>query len=319
MIRFNLSELETGVKKAPLKLLIYGDNGVGKSTFASEAESCVFMDIEGNIDHLNAVPKQSLDTWEECLEFMRSLIGQQHSFKTLIIDSLEALEQKIWKHICIIHKAKGIDDPQVFKFGKGYALALDIWRSFLENLNHIRRRRGMSIIFIGHAGIRKHENLEGTTFDRYELRINAKAAGLISDWVNCILFANTEVKIEENKYERNPKAKKKVRLGNRIINTTCNASYLAKNIYNLPEKLPLDWDIFHSKVEEFYKSHGVEDVPGHKESEGKADQVLKLFEVKGFSEDTIEEILGEFETTKENLKDLENEELEEIIDRIKGE
>lgn len=305
MSKFNLTNLTSIKTRSPLKVVIYGDNGVGKSTFASEAEGCVFMDLEGNIDHLDS-PKQSLKTWEECIEFLRSLITQEHQFKTLIIDSLEALEQKIWNYSCTANVTKDgytpqfIDDQKVFSFGKGYSYALNIWRKFIEMLNTVRSRKGMDIILIAHSGVRKHEVFGGGSFDRYEFRLHTKAAGLIADWCHCIFFATTEVKIETDwKNLEFNKPKKKARLtGNRSMYTACQAAHLAKNVYNLPECLPLDWEIFLKYVNKFYENtekssqkETTESIPEWKTN------LRKLIELKGYeTEEAVNDLLKEYGT-----------------------
>jgi len=248
-----------GKKLTPLKLVIYGDNGVGKSYFASHATKPVFLDLEGNIDHLD-VFKQEAYSWTEVLGFIDLLNREEHDFKTLVIDSIDALEQLNWTDICKGVDANSITDKVKLGYGQGYALAAERAKYLLGRIEKLRQDRKMNIILIGHQAIKKIDNPEVVEYDLFCLRVNEKFASLVSDWSHTILFANYEMYTTLNEkgermviHAKDPSVESDQR--KRVLYTTGTSSVLAKNVFNLPQKLPLDWKVFSQHVSEFFKQN----------------------------------------------------------------
>jgi len=95
---FKGHEISIGKKISPLKAIIYGDNGIGKTTFAASAKNPIIVDLEGNCNHIEA-PKQRITSLDELEELLNALMAQDHDYKTLVIDSLDSLEVLISEKI----------------------------------------------------------------------------------------------------------------------------------------------------------------------------------------------------------------------------
>ena len=84
----DLTQLKPTLEQKPPRIIIYGGGGIGKSTFASDAPDVFFFDIEGGLDGIECA-KQPIKTWDDAVQTMTALIEQDHSFKTVAVDSLD--------------------------------------------------------------------------------------------------------------------------------------------------------------------------------------------------------------------------------------
>lgn len=229
-------------KAVPLALAVYGVEGLGKSTLGACAPDPVFLPFE---DGLTEIEAQALDipsSWEEAETSLEALRTQRHDFKTLVVDTLDGLEPLILAAVCEAGDEKGKKHRNIegFGYGKGYTRALDWWRRFLKRLDALREQRGMNVILLSHAKIKNFKNPEGDDYDRYTMKLNDAAAGLVRDWSQATLFAKLQTftrEIDEGKAKS-----KGVSDGKRVLCTQREAAWDAKNRFGLPPQLPLDWE-----------------------------------------------------------------------------
>lgn len=236
--RMALSSVLKGKQIRPIRVLLYGTEGVGKSTWASQTPSPIFLAAEDGISNLDVARFPEPRTWMEVLEAIQSLVIESHELKTLVLDTLDWLEPLCWAHVCQQADKSSIED---FGFGKGYVAALDQWRILLAALDGLRTSRGMHVIMLGHSAIKPFQNPEGAAFDRYELKLHKGAAGLLKEWADAVLFASYETFTVKDK--DGPKAKG-VANGARIVRTERRAAFDAKNRQGLPFQMPLSWEDF---------------------------------------------------------------------------
>jgi len=241
--RMTLAGITKGRKVRPLRLVLDGVEGVGKSTFGSRAPRPIFLGPEEGTDHLDVERFPAPRTWPEVFDAIRTLGTQEHPYQTLVVDTLDWFEPILWDFLCDRDGKANIED---YGYGKGYVAAVDEWRRFLAALDRLREVKGMHIILLAHAWIRPFKNPEGDDFDRYEMKLHQKAAGLIKEWADCVLFANHETLATK---DAKTKRVRGVSTGARLIYTTRTAAYDAKNRHDLPESLPLDWDDFFAAVQ----------------------------------------------------------------------
>lgn len=233
-----------GVLVAPVRIVVYGVDGVGKSTFAAGAPRPIFISTDAGTEHLDVerAGEGQPQAWDEVLDQIRALTNNDHDFQTLVIDPLGWLEPLCWRQVCANAGVKTIEEVGG-GYQKGYAAAVELWRTMIAELERLREVRRMNIILVAHATIRNQKNPEGDSFDRHNLAIHEKAADVFRQWADAVLFARHEY------YSK--KVGQKVRgvsTGARVLQTQWCAAYDAKNRLNLPEELPLSWDDFWSAV-----------------------------------------------------------------------
>ena len=235
MSAMKLGSITGGRVAAPVKTTIYGVAGVGKTTFAAGAPSPVFLPVEEGTNALDVQRFPQPETFKDVIDAITELGTAEHKFRTLVVDTLDALEPLIWAHVCEQGKKASIED---FGYGKGYVAALEQWRVFLSYLERLRAKRNMNVVLIAHAAVKKFQNPESADFDRWELKLAGKgASGLITEWSDSLLFACHEVVAATDKSERT----RGVSTGRRVARTVHGTGYEAKNRYGLPDPMDLEW------------------------------------------------------------------------------
>lgn len=231
----DLSMVVKGKKAKPPRIVLYGVEGIGKSSFAAEAPSPIFISTEDGQDHIDTNKFPVSKSVSDVLNQLNFLLIDEHPFKTVVIDSLDWLEPLIWDKVSQAHNVKNIED---IGYAKGYNYALDYWRDIMDALISLRNQRNMAIILLAHDHIRRFDSPESEPFDRYELKLHQKAAPLIYEWADAILFANYRTAVAKTDVGFKKEVKRGIGGGERYIYTEERPAYKAKNRYNLPPSFP---------------------------------------------------------------------------------
>jgi len=234
------------VTKAPVhrapRVLIHGQPGVGKTTFAADAPSPIFIcpedGIPVSVQGAGRFPAPEGGwKWIDVRDAIVALSIEKHDYKTLVIDTLDWLEPIIWEYV--VDKAGVASIEEIGGgFGKGYNAALDEWRVFLSAVEKLWINKNMAIVMSAHSSIRTFKDPQSDGYDRYELKIHKYPAGLFKEWSDVVLFAQHEAAVATDK---RTKRNRGVSTGARIMHTVWNAAFDAKNRYGLPEEMPLSW------------------------------------------------------------------------------
>jgi hypothetical protein len=239
-----LAGLKPTKLKEPLRFLIYGMEGVGKSSLAADAPSPIWIDTEGGSAQLE-VPRYPFREGDgghvpvhyvEVKAAIDDLISSKHDFKTLVIDTLDRLEFLLWTEICLMEKGKGYTSVEDFGYGKGYVKAQDEWRALCVKLDRLRTTRRMNIILLGHCTIRTFKSPETEDWDRYNLRLHDKAAGFLKEWCDVVGFAAFE---EGGKSMDKHSRAKGWSTGMRLLKLERSAAFDAKSRIPLPAQVEM--------------------------------------------------------------------------------
>ncbi|MEO2031799.1 MAG: ATP-binding protein [Planctomycetaceae bacterium] len=246
-----IERIKHGRQPMPPRLIVYGTEGIGKSTFASEAPKPVFIQTEDGLAEI-ACDKFPLATrLEDVQTALLELYSGQHDYQTVVIDSLDWLERLIWDELCRQHNVTSIEKVDG-GFAKGYTHALSHWRAVLDSLNRLRSDRGMVVICVSHSKIEKFEDPETSAYDRYSPRLNKHAQALVCEWSDAVLFASRKFRTqtEDAGFGRKRAIAAAVGAGGgeRIMRCVGGPCCIAKNRYRLPEELPLKWAAFMNAI-----------------------------------------------------------------------
>lgn len=234
----SLASLRRGADLRPPRLLVYGVAGVGKTQLAADAPNPVFLQTEDGLGRLDAATFGLLRSFDAVMEALGSLYTEEHDHQTVVLDSLDWLEPLVWQHTAQTHNQPDIES---FGYGKGYLAALDTWRAFLDGVNALRDERGMGVILIAHAEIRRFDSPETEPYDRYQPKLHRGASALVQEHVDAVLFANYRVSTLKSDVGFNKKVVRGVSGGDRLLHTAERPAFLAKNRFGLAETLPLSW------------------------------------------------------------------------------
>lgn len=189
----NLSDIQHGIVDRPSRIILAGVEKIGKSTFASQAPSPIFLPIRGEegIDALNVSRFPVCSSFAEVMDSLGVLASEKTEFKTIVIDSVSTLESLIWDQTC---KDSGVDGIEKVGggYGKGYIEAVKCWRELMSALDYLRDK-GIGSILIAHVAVKSFSDPAGENYDTWELDINKKAVSALLRWSDAILFANCKV------------------------------------------------------------------------------------------------------------------------------
>ena len=242
-------KINKGKKPAPRRIMLYGIHGVGKSSWAAQAPGAIFLNVEDGVNDLDVASTEHLKSFDAVMSALTWLQTEEHEYRTVVVDTIDWVEQLIHKDICV---SAGVQSVADIDFGKGYPRAMPKWKVFLEFLDNLRKTRNMAIILLSHARIEKFANPEGSTYDRYapDLWTNARGEGagnMLQEWCDEVLFASFKTFTTKEGKGFNEKV---VAVGGkeRYIRTSESASCLAKNRLGLPEELPMDFGVYAQHV-----------------------------------------------------------------------
>ena len=232
-------QITSGVLSTPLKVVVYGPEGIGKSTFAAQAPGPLFIDTEGSTSRMNVRRLPAPTSFTMIQEEIRYVISNPTVCQTLVLDTADWAERLCRDCVCAKYKKDGISD---FGYGAGYSYVFEDFGRMLNLLDQVTDR-GIHVIVTAHAAMRKFEQPdESGAYDRWELKlINAQkcsVANMLKEWADMVLFANYETYVIKGKNEME---KNKATGGKRVMYTTHHPCWDAKNRFGLPEKLPFDF------------------------------------------------------------------------------
>ena len=220
--------------KPPI-MVLYGVGGVGKTTLAAGSDAPVFLWVEDGAGKIT-VPGWRVSTFADVMEALSVLYTEDHKFKTVVIDSLDWLETLVQAETCTRHEWKSIEDAG---YGKGYVAALGVWREYMEGINSLRDDKGMTIVQIAHADIKRFDSPEHEPYDRYQIKLHARAAGLVQEHADIVGFVNYRVSLAKTEVGFNKKVARGVGGGHRVLYLEERPAFHAKNRFSMPVSIDL--------------------------------------------------------------------------------
>ena len=231
-------EITKGKIRAAQKIIIYGPEGIGKSTFAAEFPEPVFIDTEGSTKQLDIARLPMPESWDELLEEVQYVLDHPDCCKTLIIDTLDWAERLCQRKVCEQNHWKAINEPA---YGKGYGVAFAEFNTLINRLTWVVNK-GINVVCTAHAKVTKFEQPdEMGSYDRWEMKLqnsnNANDSQMVKEWADIVLFANYKTFV--NKGEGLDK--NKVSGGKRVMYATHHPCWDAKNRHGLPDEMDFDF------------------------------------------------------------------------------
>jgi len=229
------------------KVVIYGPEGIGKTTLASKFPGVVFIDTEGSTKKLDVARFEPPSSWTMLLSQVDYVIGHPGEFKTLVIDTADWAQKLCIQHICDKHNIDGIEG---LGYGKGYTYVSEEFGKLLNKLDDVIERN-IHVVLTAHAQIVKFEQPdEMGAYDRWSMKLinspKTSISAMVKEWADMVLFCNFKtysVAVDD-------KGKKhKAQGGKRVMYTSHHPCWDAKNRDELPEELPMEYEAIRHVIE----------------------------------------------------------------------
>ena len=219
--------ITSGRVARPQKVVIYGPEGIGKTSLAAQCKDPVFIDTEGGTAHLDVRRTQKPQDWDELISLIKEIAATPDICQTLVIDTADWAEAMCTEAVCKKYNQPGIES---FGYGKGYSYLAEEFSRLLLACNEVILS-GKNVVITAHAKMRKQELPdEQGAFDRWELKLSKQAAPLLKEWPDALLFLNFKTFVVTTDANTH-----KAQGGKRVIYTSHHPCWDAKNRHNLPK------------------------------------------------------------------------------------
>lgn len=242
-IRMSIEAVKSNAADEEPRIWLYGTEGIGKSTFAADAPDAVFIP-GGKSPNIQRPMFPVPESFPDVIDAVNELTVSDHKFHTLVFDDFDYVEGLVWDHAIRKYnetnpkqKAHSIEDVGG-GFGKGYQAAVDIFRQLLPRLERLRAAKNMQVIFVSHAMVKPYKNPKGDGYDRFVNSMHEKAVALFRRWCDAMLFADY---LDTIRYDWRAKRAFAEGDGQRALFTQRRPTHDAKNRYDLPYQMPLDY------------------------------------------------------------------------------
>jgi len=228
------------------KVVVYGPEGIGKSTFAAHFPEPLFIDTEGSTKDMDVARTESPTSWMMLMEQVRYVKNHPELCRTLVVDTADWAEMLCITQICDKNHKASIEE---FGYGKGYVYVQEEFGRLLNALEEVVKA-GIHVVLTAHAKMRKFEQPDELgAYDRWEMKLTKQTAPMVKEWADMVLFANYKTFVINVDGQGVQKGKNKAQGGKRVMYTSHHSCWDAKNRYGLPEEMPFEYEAIRAVME----------------------------------------------------------------------
>lgn len=231
----SLSSLKSTKRTLPPVVLLYGVDGIGKTSLAAEFPSPIYLATEGERppSDVELVTPGTIETFDDLLNVFDELLTQDHDRRTVIVDSIDGLEPLVWSATCARLGVTSIEEPG---FGRGYMEADREWNEYLAAVAALSNA-GMYVVQLAHPEIIRFDSPTTDPYSRYQPKIHKRANALVREKSDVVAFMNYRVTIKEKEVARQTKVAHAEGGKERQVHVNEGPGFMAKNRYSMPDAI----------------------------------------------------------------------------------
>lgn len=223
--------IQRGKRHSPVRALLYGTEGIGKSTLAAAFPAPVILDTEEGTHHLD-IARIPIKSWDQLRSDVAEIGGKPSEFRTVVIDTADRAERLLIEHLLKENKWASIESAG---YGKGFTVLAETFGRFLNQCDALIGV-GLNVVFVAHSKTQKTSPPDMPDgYDRYELKMEKKTAPLLKEWCDLLAFCHYKTTTVEGSDNR----KKAIGGKRRVMHLERCAHWDAKNRYGLDAELPM--------------------------------------------------------------------------------
>jgi AAA domain len=276
----SLESIRTGIAKDAPIITIFGDGGIGKTSFCANAPAPIFIFTEKSLGKLD-VPRFTYtdedgseryiaNTFEEVMISLSQLLGN-HNYKTVVIDSLDWLEPLVENYLFRMRptnsKGKVIKNIKDYGYNDGPSFAMSYWKEYFDLLTEIQKKKDMIILQTAHRAVVKMTPPDSDAYTAYNIKLESKAREKIIEGSDVVLYASTKLGLTQEELGFNQTRNRAVGSGDRYVYTQERPSHEGKNKYSLPYEIAIKdenwselWSIMAAHIP-WFKQFNVPTIP----------------------------------------------------------
>ena len=254
--KVTLGDVSAAKNPLPARVMTYGVDGIGKTTFWSEAPKPIFICTEEGATRVEVAKFPLCESWGSLMDCLRALVMEDHDYQTVVIDSADWAQSLLVAHIT--ERDFGGDPVAFDNYGRGWRPTMAEWIKFLAALDVVRRRKNMEIALIAHAVVSTFKNPEGDDYNIYKSNLHDSEKTSVwartKEWCDLVLFMNYRVTVRDAEGAKDgPKKGKGVMVKGeqaRLVHAQKNAAWEAKVRagWEMPASFPLSQAEFRNHI-----------------------------------------------------------------------
>ena len=236
-------KISKGKKKQAVRVVLYGTEGIGKTTLAAHFPKPLFIDVEQGSYQIDVERFDGITTWADVLEAIGYVEQNPDSCKTLVLDTADKAEQMLVEQILKENKAASIETVGG-GYGKGYTMLQERFqKELLFSLDRIIAK-GINVVICAHSIVRTITLPDADPYDHYELKCSKKVSPILKEWADILAFCDYKISVVTDGGKGKAKGS-----GKRMIHFTHKPTYDAKNRYGLPDDAEMSYDVLRPVID----------------------------------------------------------------------
>lgn len=246
----SIASLNSTKSDKPPVVLLYGVDGIGKTSLAAEWPDPIYLHTQGEEppNNIELASPGVITSFDRMGELLNELDDDDHDRKTVIIDSLDGFESLLWAATCERLGVKSIEEPG---YGKGYIETDAEWSLFIGSV-HALKQRGIAVVMLAHPEVVRFDSPITDPYSRYTVKLHKRANAMIREKSDIVAFMNYRTTIKEKEVARQKTVAHGEGGGDRQIHLEERPGFLAKNRYSMPVSIPFKIGKGYSELSKYF-------------------------------------------------------------------